>query len=571
MIIEKNVWVQMRDGTRLATDVYRPDQDGPVPVLLTRLPYNKEAEWFRWIPLDQALAAGYAYVIQDTRGRYASEGEYARPFIGDAEDGADTIAWLAQQPWCSGRVGMFGLSAQGITQLLAASERPPALRAIAPMFCPPRIDSQQYQGGALRLGTFLEWAYGSGAMGEAERRVSQGRATPAALAALQQADRDNMSFFRRTPLSDQPLLREYAPYFLDWLKPQTEAETLAARQAIYDGVSAPALHIGGWYDLFIQETLANYQALRHKEQAGQAGPQRLLIGPWAHLEFPGVFPDHDYGPQGSTTGAQVVGRQLAWFDRWLKDRAEADTADAEQPVRLFIMGADVWRDEADWPLPDTQYRRYYLHSQGQANTAAGDGRLTDSAPGDEPADSYVYDPRQPAPTTGGANMLLYQNGALGRPALNAGPRDQRLVEQRPDVLCYSTPALQQPLEVTGPIRLVLFAESSAPSTDFTGKLVDVYPDGRTEILCDGIVRAGPLTPGHAAELKLDLGATANVFQAGHRLRLEVSSSNFPRFDRNPNTGGVIAETREADYRTAENTVRHAAGQASYLVLPVIER
>jgi putative CocE/NonD family hydrolase len=577
--IEKGIMVPMRDGVRLATDIYRPAQDHALPVLLTRLPYSKEKEGFLWIPPERACRAGYAVVVQDTRGRYASEGEFPRPFDQDDVDGADTIAWIAQQPWCNGAVGMFGLSGQGITQWLAATEPPPALQAIAPMFCPATIDRVQYQGGAFRLGTFLWWAIGSGATGEVERRLMQGRGSQAELDMLVQAEAEIEPVFKRLPLTDMPLLQPYTPYYFDWLTaPPTPVEASQAQAARCEQVSAPALHIGGWFDIFIAETLANYRTMRQQEKKGLARQQRLVIGPWAHIDFPGMFPDQHYGPTASTISADVVGMQLCWFDHWLKNKRKAGAQ--ESRVLIFVMGANVWRDEDEWPLPDTHYLRYYLHSQGRANTATGDGELSPALPTDEPADTFCYDPHNPVPTVGGANLLLIHDAHGSIAGINAGPSDQRQVEQRDDVLCYTTQSLDLPLEVIGPVTLVLSISSSAPDTDLTGKLVDVYPDGRAEILTDGILRARYREPdsdpllmkvGGIYELQIDIGATANVFKAGHRIRLEVSSSNFPRFDRNSNTGGVIATERADDFQPAINHVYHSSAHPSYLILPVIAR
>jgi putative CocE/NonD family hydrolase len=571
--------VAMRDGVRLATDIYRPTQDQALPVLLTRLPYSKEKEGFLWIPPERACQAGYAVVVQDTRGRYASEGEFPRPFDQDDLDGADTIAWIAQQPWCNGRVGMFGLSAQGTTQWAAASQQPPALQAIAPMFCTPATDHAQYQGGAFKIGTWLWWAVSQGATGEVERRLMQGRASQAELDTLVQAEAEIEPLFRRLPLTDMPVLKPYTPYYFDWLTaPQTHAEANQAQAIICERVAAPALHIGGWFDIFIAETLANYQTMRQQEKDGLAREQRLVIGPWAHIDFPGMFPDQHYGPTASTISADVVGMQLCWFDHWLKDKRKAGVQ--EPRVLIFVMGANAWRDEDEWPLPDTQYQRYYLHSHGHANSSAGDGELSPELPADEPADTFCYDPHKPVPTIGGANLLLIHDSAGSIAGINAGPLDQRQVEQRDDVLCYTTQPLERPLEVTGPLTLVLSISSSAPDTDFTGKLVDVYPDGRAEILTDGILRARYRDPHSAAillqaggiyELQIDIGATANVFKAGHCIRLEVSSSNFPRFDRNSNSGGLIATERADDFQPAINHVNHSSAHPSYLILPVINR
>jgi putative CocE/NonD family hydrolase len=298
--------------------------------------------------------------------------------------------------------------------------------------------------------------------------------------------------------------------------------------------------------------------------------QRLIIGPWTHGNFSGSFPEREFGWGGSSAAIDLPGIHLRWFDRWLKDVDNG--IDQEPPVMIFVMGVDEWCSEADWPLPNTQYRPYYLRSSGGANTLYGDGTLSTKPPGDEPSDVYLYNPLRPVPTVGGQVIL---------PGGNAmGPRDQREVELRDDVLVYSTPVLDRPMEVTGPIDLCLFVASSARDTDFTGKLVDVYPDGRAMILTEGILRAryrnsftGPelLEPGAIYELRLNLWATANVFLPGHRIRLEVSSSNFPRFDRNSNTGGEIASEAADQYRPATNRIFHDAAHPSRLILPIIER
>jgi putative CocE/NonD family hydrolase len=274
----------------------------------------------------------------------------------------------------------------------------------------------------------------------------------------------------------------------------------------------------------------------------------------------GTFAERDYGVGASVLAADVAGRQIAWYRRHLDDPTGGDSTDA--PVRVFVMGADEWRDLADWPPPESSPTPLYLRSGGHANTAAGDGRLDWGAPASEPEDELRYDPRDPVPTFGGATFL--PGLAV---AANGGPRDQRAVEMRPDVLCYTTPALERPLELIGHVELVLFASSSAPSTDFTGKLVDVHPDGRAELLTDGILRVRSIS-GSPTELRIDLGATAARIAAGHRLRLEVSSSNFPRFDRNPNTGASSAEVRPDDLAIAHNRVHHDGTRPSHLILPV---
>jgi uncharacterized protein len=579
VIIEKNVQVAMRDGVALATDIYRPGDDGAHPTVMIRLPYNKELSATLSSSLDvmRAVGAGYAVVAQDTRGRYASGGVF-NPFFDEAADGADAIAWAAAQPWSDGSVGMAGGSYFGATQWLAATEAPPALRAIAPMITTDQYyDGWAYQGGAFQLGFNLHWTLGPLATGEVVHRMASGTAGPDDLAARTAAVDANNDLYCRLPLTGLPGLAEIAPYYDEWLAhPTYDAHWRnSAPRESYAEITVPALNIGGWHDLFLKGTLANYTGMKAGGGSEAArGNQRLVIGPWAHGALTGWFPSGSYGARSSTEAADITGLQLRWFNWWL--RGEDDGISQQPPVRLFVMGANVWRDEADWPLPDTSYESWYLHSAGRANTLDGDGSLSPSAPGgEEPEDVYLYDPRQPVPTVGGPTFL---------PGLfigaNAGPRDQRGLEARADVLCYTSAPLDEPLEVIGPLQLVLFVSSSAVDTDFTGKLVDVWPDGRAVNLIDGILRAryrrsftdpSLLEPGEIYEVTVDLVATANVFATGHRLRVEVSSSNFPRFDRNTNTGGTIATESEGDFRQAVNRIHHGPSHPSRLVLPVIRR
>jgi uncharacterized protein len=575
-VTEKNIFLPMRDGVRLATDVYRPAAEGRWPVLLARLMYDKSNEWFLGLNLDmaQALQAGYAIVVQDTRGRYASEGEFSMDFEQESTDGADTLAWIANQPWSIGNVGMFGGSQLGLVQWLAAREQPAALLAIAPMIAPSA--SIWHQGGALRLGAVVFVTLSQVAMGELQRRISQGRATPSDGAPLAEALGDLQRWYEHLPLVDLPPVQGLAPSYADWVShPLDEARRHANTPVeMYQHIQIPALNIGGWYDIFLDGTLENYQQMRRQGGSALARKhQRLLIGPWAHIDQSGAFPERDYGKLASAEAIDLAGIRLRWYDHWLKGIDNG--VEQDKPVRIFVMGIDEWREEDDWPLPATQFRPYYLHSHGQANTAAGDGVLSRELPGEESEDVYRYDPRDPVPTIGGGSLA-----PLSALDVNVGPRDQRQVETRSDVLCYATSPLPQALEVTGPIELVLYVASSAPDTDFTGKLVDVYPDGRAEILSDGILRAryreslvAPvfMVPGPIYELHIPMRATANVFKAGHRIRLEVSSSNFPQFDRNSNTGGTITTETEKDFVQAINRIYHDRAHPSYLLLPVIER
>jgi len=567
--IENDILVPMRDGVQLGTTVIRQAAGGPQPVLLARTPYNKDGWVFDNLfifDVFRAVEAGYTVVVQDSRGRFASEGEFTS-LLTERDDGQDALAWIVAQPWSNGVIGMFGGSYVGATQWLAAQGGPEALKALVPVVTiSDSYEGMQYQGGA-KVHHGVGWAMLMS--GESlRRRLVAGDAPPAEPAAF-----DVEAATARLPLNDQPWLAELAPYYLDWLShPQPGAYwEPGSPNSAYDRITAPALNVGGWFDIFLWGTLENYTSMRRRGGSGVARRnQRLIIGPWSHMNYTGSFPEREFGIGAGVRAIDLTGLHIRWYDRWLK--GEVNGIDQEPPVKLFVMGIDRWRDEADWPLADTQYQPYYLHSGGTANSLRGDGALNPEPPGDEPPDTFLYDPLRPVPTLGGQVLIPGGNGT--------GPRDQREVEARDDVLVYSTPVLEHPIEVTGPVSLELFIASSAPDTDFTGKLVDVYPDGRAMLLTEGILRAryrkalvDPelMQPGVVYALRLDLWATSNVFLAGHRIRLEVSSSNFPRFARNSNTGGDVATEAAEAYRPAIQRVFHDTHRASRLILPIIAR
>lgn len=566
ILIDKGLMLAMRDGVQLSTDVYRLDNIPPGPALVTRTPYNKE-NILGGFNVIRAVQAGYAVVVQDVRGRYASEGNF-NPQFQEISDGVDLFAWVADQPWTTGILGTFGGSYLGCTQWLPAREQPPALRAMAPsVTVSDAFEGMAYQGGAKVLHD-LRWVVQDIVPAEIQRQIKQGKLPPDFAYEL-----NVLNVLNHIPLADDPLIRKFAPFYKDWLAHPTSDTYWAtiSPNKHYQQVNVPALHISGWYDIFLHNTFENYTGMQaHGSTEHARHNQRVIIGPWTHGNFSGIFPERDFGAAASSDAIDLMGIQLRWFDRWLKD--EHNGIDQEPPVMIFVMGIDRWRTAADWPLPDTRCRPYYLHSAGQANTLHGDGTLSSHPPADEPPDLYLYNPMRPVPTIGGQVIL---------PGANAmGPRDQHEVELRDDVLVYSTPILDQPIAVIGPIELCLFAASSARDTDFTGKLVDVYPDGRAIILTEGILRARYrssfstpelLEPEAIYELHLNLWATANVFLAGHRIRLEVSSSNFPRFDRNSNTGGEIASEAASRYQPAVNRIFHDAAHPSRLILPIIER
>ena len=575
--VEKDIMVPMRDGIELATDAWIPDGPGQAPALLVRLPYGKDMIGlysYGMAPNVFGLVeAGYAVVYQDCRGTFRSGGEFS-PMVNEASDGADAVAWLAAQPWCDGNIGTFGASYLGFVQWATASACRD-LKAIAPAVTTTDYYSTPWysEGGALSLHAMQTWTTMM-ALAEAQRAFGAGPGDPQALMDLLDMAAEPDPYLAALPVRVRPLLEKQWPWWAEILAHPARDEYWRGLSVSehFDDITAPALNIGGWFDIFITSTVRTFTALRQRGGSAAAREgQRLIVGPWDHLNCTGIYPDRRFGMMADALLSDLTGQHQRFFDRWL--RGQSDALAGSAPVRIFVMGIDQWRDEQDWPLPGTSYDAYYLHGSGRANTAGGDGELRQEPPGGEHTDAYLYDPLRPVPTLGG--RVMSPSTANG-----AGPVDQRRAESRDDVLCYSTPVLEHPVEVTGHVSLTLFVSSSAPDTDFTGKLVDVFPDGRVIFLTDGILRARYrrslaepelLVPGEVYEVTVDLSVTSNVFLPGHRIRLEVSSSNFPRFDRNTNTGGVISEDGAADVQVAVNRIFHGPAHRSRLVLPVIAR
>lgn len=570
-----DVPIPMRDGVVLAANVWRP-VEGTAPALLIRLPYSKDRDVSMgdYVPNPLALIeAGYAIVMQDCRGTFRSDGEFV-PHAADRSDGEDTIAWIADQPWSDGAVGMYGPSYLGMVQWEAAVTKPPALKAIAPCFTSmDKYGAPWYSpGGALSLSLVTWWCAVMYAA-DAQRSLPQGVGTVEGLQELGQAALYSGALNEVLPTAEVSVLAGYGKWWSDWMAHPTHDEFWDAFDLTPDlaKVDVPALHIGGWYDLYIGQTVRDFTAARREMSSAEArAEQRLIIGPWDHQATSGVYPDRSFGPMAAAAVLSLAKLHVKFFDRWL--RGDSTALDDVSPVKIFVMGIDQWRDEQDWPLPDTRWTDYHLTSGGHANTADGDGALTTAPATSAERDTYLYDPRRPVPTAGGA--CLPMTPGFG------GPVDQRSVAAREDVLCFVTPVLDEPVEVTGPISLALFVSSSAVDTDFTAKLVDVFPDGRAINLCDGILRARYrngldreelMEPGTVYEVTVDLTATSNVFLPGHRIRLDISSSNFPRYDRNTNTGGVIAQETEDQMIPAINRIHHGPDHPSRLVLPIIDR
>jgi hypothetical protein len=562
VIVEKGVAMKTRDGITLRADIYRPTGDGKFPTLLERTPYNKDgaADFGR-----KAVARGYVVVVQDVRGRFTSEGDWY-PFKYESNDGYDTVEWAAALPNSNGKVGMFSGSYVGATQMLAAIAHPPHLAGICPVVTASNYhENWTYQGGA-----FEQWFNESWTSGLAQDTLNR----------TIKAESNALQGIKVLPLNLYPVFNIHAaqdgtnmtytlaPYFEDWLAHPTY-DSYWKQWSIednYQNIQVPVLTIAAWYDLFQGGSLRNYMGIKAHggSEAARTG-QHLLVTIGGHAGGGRKIGDIDFGPAAEAFDENNV--TLDWYDYLFLGKQNEFS---DKPVKIFVMGKNIWRDEDSWPLARAQSTPYYLHSVGRAGTASGNGALSTTTPQTEPADSYIYDPADPVPTVGGPLCCDPTH-------LPAGPRNQKDVEARPDVLVFTTPPLEEDMEVTGPVTLDLYAKTSAADTDFTGKLVDVSPDGTAINLTEGILRAKfresttaapkPITPGQVLEYKIDLWSTSNVFLKGHRIRLEVSSSNFPRFDRNLNTGKDASTDNK--FVKATNTILHDAAHPSALILPVV--
>lgn len=570
VLVSRDVDVPMRDGVDLAADVYRPAGEGRWPVLLHRLRVSKSkggiVGGLMINPLE-AARQGYAVVIQDIRGRYASEG-LLYPFVNEANDGYDSVEWAAGQPWSNGDVGIYGSSYMGVTTWQTVLAQPPHLRAaVAYVTGADYHEGWTYSGGALELGWSLWWTWSllADTLGRPELT---GTAAEKVARLVRDFSFDPWPLVRRTPL--RQALDGLAPYWDEWLDHPAYDEFWERFDVVAhaDRVSVPVLQVAAIADQFYKGHIDAYRAVTDKAQPAARESHRLVIGPWDHEAYTGMFPsrngDIECGPEAVSN--EVLSRlTFDWFSRWLKQ----ETVPEMPRVRYFMTGDFEWRDSADWP-PPCRSVAYYLHSAGQANSRLGDGSLSTEAPGAEPADSYAYDPADPVPTVGGRVLMP----AFG----TGGARNQAQVELREDILCYTTPLLASRLSVAGPVTLKLYIASSAVDTDYTAKLVDVYPDGFCANIAEGILRARYrdsrseqrlLSPGEPTELTVDLWDACHSFLPGHRVRLEVSSSNFPRFDRNFNVAATPATVALEDGQVAIQQVFHDAARPSCLLLPAV--
>jgi putative CocE/NonD family hydrolase len=548
--IEFDQRVPMRDGITLSADIYRPldpsDTAKKYPVILTRTPYMKLSERML-IPAKYFAERGYVFVAMDVRGRGDSDGIFI-PHGNEGQDGYDSIEWCAIQPWSDGNIGTIGSSYPGVIQWFAALQKPPHLRAMVVRVTPsdPFVETPT----GLPTPMTLCWLhYVSGRMNQLMEAV------------------DWEQVYEHLPLMtmDERAGRRNPHWRANIEHPQLDDYWAPlCYQDKFDQIDVPVLHISGWYDDEQIGTPLNYIGMttRGATPAARAN-QRLLMGPWGHVvNTVPKLGEVDFGPQ---TLIDLRAEELHWFNRWLKGYTNISAPSEELPVRIFVMGVNEWRNEREWPLARTQWTPFYLHSGGRANSRFGDGALSTKKPGNEPADSYRYDPAHPVPF-----ITDSTSSQIG------GPDDYSAIERRDDVLVYVTEPLSEEIEVTGPIRVELYASSSAQDTDFMAKLVDVWPSGFAQRLCDGMVRARfregmdrptLIEPGKVYRYTIDCWNTAQVFKVGHRIGLEIASSAFPKFDRNLNTGAPLGITTEMV--VAEQRIFHDAEHPSAVVLPII--
>ena len=587
-VVERNVMIPMRDGVLLATDVYRPAVDGeavrdPLPLVLTRTPYGKDRE-STVATAEHFAGHGYVSVVQDMRGRYESEGEFSKYSVLEPADGYDTVEWLAKQAYSDGRIGMWGTSYGAHTQADAAKLAPPSLKAMLlnQGGMANAWDHAVRHGGAFELGRELTWAF---------RQIPEETDDPLVRALFEKekiTEWYSALPFRPglSPLSFAP---EYEAYILNEYTQSDYSDfwrrlPLNWSEYYEETADAAMLHVGGWYDIFLRGTILNYVELSRLKDS----PVELMIGPWTHSGNDESFAgDVDFG-QSAAIADFDVDFQRRWFDRSLKNPAEAPP---RNPVRLFVMGTGdghrteegrlyhggYWTEAAAWPLPDAEAVPFYFHADGTLGREPPDASRSST--------TYTFDPSHPVPTLGGNVSARVMDGAYDqreRPDFHGSRPPFLPLKSRSDVLVFQTEPLEEDVVVIGPIEVVLFASSTAVDTDFTAKLVDVYPPsesfpgGFDMNISDALVRASYrddrhtrdlIEPGRVYRLVIRPFATANVFKKGHRIRVDISSSNFPRFDVNPNTGEPLGRHRRMI--SADNTVYHERDRASHILLPVL--
>lgn len=549
----------MRDGTKLYADIYTPEGEGTFPVLLQRTPYSKtHAESNVYAHPSWYAERGYLVVVQDVRGRGRSEGSFD-PFVHEASDGYDTVEWASALPGSNGKVAMYGFSYVGATQLLAASQRPPSLVTICPGHTSKDLyEGWTYKGGALNWAFVAYWSLylsldTSVRAGEFDRAQD-----------LQALLPQMPSKFSRLPLKELPTVSEdLSPYFYEWLDHPTDGPFWESRSS-RDGWAAPTLAIAGWYDIFCDAAFTTYQMLKE-----QGVTQRLVVGPWLHMpwsQFPG---NADFGHEGRNTVDEF---QLAWLNQWCKPESQVDIGDPDADiVDYFVMGANTWLRSDQWPPAGVRESSLHFSSDGRANSINGTGTLLADPDPETTVERFLYNPRDPAPSLGGRSCCFPNISPMG-------VADQRPSEIRNDVLVFTGAELRDPLTIAGPVQVILHASTTGQDADWTAKLVDVHPDGTSTNICDGIVRARYasgtdaarfLEPESVNEFRIDLGNVAHCFLSGHRIRVDVSSSCFPTYDRNPSVRIEPAQARWEEFTMATQAVFHGAQYPSRIILPIL--
>ena len=541
-VLRQDASFQTSDGIILVAQVYRPSALEKAPTILVRIPFSSTIKNRLAVDIvgEYWASRGYNVVVQGTRGRYRSTGEFY-PMLHEAEDGEETLRWLASQRWYAGRLGMWGGSAFGHTQWAVSGLEAPGPNALMIQIASTSFREMFHPGGAFSLESALFWAARSHGKEDRDPSNAELERGFAGFPLIEADDRavGNVTFF------DDWVRHSSADDYWRRIDGENRASAL----------KAPVLLMAGWYDPFLPTQLRDFEVIRSHAAPAVASGTRLIIGPWTHADSV-RFPD------GSTAGdyrPASLAPSLPWFDHYLLGKPLDSSLAA--PVTLYVLGENVWRKEQEWPLARARYTRFYLSSKGDANSAGGDGRLSANEPeGGAASDSFTYDPRDPVASRGGAML-----------GPRAGMFTQNEVESRRDVLVYSTDVLAEDVEVTGPVHAVLHVGTTAPNTDFCVKLVNVYPDGKAYNVSDGILRrdypAG--ASGAPVEITVQLWPTSTLFKRGHRIRVEVSSSNYPRYDRNPNTGRDIAT--ETQPVSARQTIFHSASARSRIILPLIPR
>ena len=587
---DKSIRVPMRDGVSLSTDLYFPESaTDQLPTILIRTAYDKAivgaptSSGPTGRMLSRFIEEGYAVAIQDMRGRFESDGLY-RPATIDRDDAYDTVTWLAEQPWSNQKVATYGCSYHGDVQVVLASTRHPNHVAALPMASTTGYYAHgrpwiAYDGGVFELAQTAGWYLGSGS------KIYYG--PPPWVDRKEWFASDAAKLFRTGPERDRTKMTSvfWTLPTIDVLKksgsPPTDYEDFISNnpEGPYfknldwvgqsDRFDVPALFIDSWYDYGQTEALQLFNLFQKNAVSARARDnQFIMIAPTTHCDWMSATENTIVGERDlGDARRDFLDIYLRWYERWFKD---VDNGITDMPkVQYYLMGKNEWRGADAWPLPNTEYRTFYLHSDGRANSRYGDGSLSMSMPGEQPPDRFVYDPATPVPTLGGQTCCTGMDTA-------AGGYDQSTTEMRNDVLVYTSPPLEEGLDVTGELEVFLYVGSSVKDTDFTAKLVDVYPDGTAYNIQEGALRMRYregfdkklwMQEGEVYEIRLDLHATSNYFGPGHRIRLDISSSNFPRWDRNLNTGGNNYD--ETEWLVAENSVHHTAAYPSHIVLPVI--